>query len=105
MAWSKQSRHERGYGAQWDKIRPIIIARDFGLCQPCKRKGRVTPFSAVDHIKPKASGGTDDHDNLECVCTPCHEAKSLAEAAQAQGRTIKPKMTFTPDGKPVWPDP
>ena len=102
MAWSKQSRHERGYGSQWDKTRAIIIKRDMGLCQPCKRKGRVTPFDAVDHIKPKAQGGTDDYDNLQCICEPCHKAKTDQEAADAQGRTIKPRLSFTPDGKPVW---
>jgi 5-methylcytosine-specific restriction enzyme A len=102
MAWSKLSRHERGYDARWVKLREIIITRDMGLCQPCKRNGRATVFNAVDHIMPKARGGTDDCANLECICTPCHDAKSLAEAAAAQGRTIKPKPTFTRDGRPVW---
>lgn len=96
------SRHDRGYGAEWVKTRQHIIARDNGLCQPCLRNGRPTPFHAVDHIKPKAEGGTDDHDNLECICRPCHDAKTMAEAARAQGHTIKPRLTFTPDGQPIW---
>ena len=104
MAWSQQSRHERGYGTQWQKLRKLIIARDCALCQPCKRKGRATPFAAVDHIKPKAQGGTDDAANLQAICAACHLEKSLAESAQAQGRTIRPKLTFTRDGKPLWPE-
>ena len=99
MAWSKLSRHERGYGSAWTKTRLIIIARDKGLCQPCLRNGKPVPFSQVDHVKPKAIGGTDDHDNLQCICAECHKLKTDAEAASAQGRTIKP--TIGADGWPI----
>jgi 5-methylcytosine-specific restriction enzyme A len=101
MAWGKQSRHERGYGTAWDKVRAHIIARDMGLCQPCKAQGRVTPIFAVDHIKPKAIGGTDDPDNLQGICRPCHAAKTEREAAEALGHTIKPKAQTGLDGWPV----
>lgn len=97
-----QSRHARGYGSKWVATRKIIIARDGGLCQPCLRQGRPTPYAAVDHIKPKAQGGTDDHDNLECVCGPCHDAKTQAEAAAALGHTIKPRAVFDDAGKVIW---
>ena len=97
-----QSRHARGYGHQWVKTRKLIIARDGGLCQPCLRTGRPTPFDAVDHIKPKAQGGTDDHDNLECVCNTCHDAKTQREAAAALGHEIKPRTQFDAAGRVVW---
>ena len=104
MAWSKQSRHERGYGSVWTKIRERILKRDMYLCQACLKLGRTTPATQVDHITPKAQGGTDDDGNLQAICAACHLEKSLAEAAQAQGRTIRPKLTFTRDGKPLWPE-
>lgn len=104
MAWSRQSRHERGYGSAWVKTRDRIMARDKHLCQPCLRKGRPTPADAVDHITAKAKGGTDDDDNLEAICHPCHAAKTQAEAAQAQGRTLRPRMQFDKQGNPIWPD-
>lgn len=99
------SRHARGYGHKWEKTRLIIIARDMGLCQPCKRRdGRPTPFTAVDHIKPKTQGGTDDHDNLECICDDCHNAKTAQEASQAQDALRKEgKRTIGADGWPVEP--
>lgn len=98
--WRGQpSRHLRGYGAQWVKTRAIIARRDNHLCQPCQRKGQITPFHAVDHITPKSKGGTDDHDNLECVCHACHLAKTTAESMDAQGR--KAKKIIGPDGWPV----
>ena len=98
------SRHDRGYGSDWTRLRLRILKRDMHLCQPCLRKSRATPATQVDHITPKAKGGTDDDDNLEAICAECHAVKTTAEAAEAQGRTVKTRLGFTPDGRPVWPD-
>jgi 5-methylcytosine-specific restriction endonuclease McrA len=54
----------------------------------------------VDHITPKAEGGTDDHDNLQSICTECHDAKTQAEAQRARGITEGPG--FSEDGRPLW---
>ena len=105
--WDKGSRHSRGYGSAWDRLRKTILQRDCYLCQQCKRQGRITalcakPYDhAVDHITPRAKGGTDDPDNLESLCGDCHDRKSAEEAAEAQGRTLTaPKPTIGLDG---WP--
>lgn len=71
---------ERGYGWAWRKLRDRIMERDCGLCQTCKREGVIRMGSAVDHIVPKARGGTDDESNLECICEDHHRAKSAREA-------------------------
>ncbi len=97
MVWAKTSRHARGYGTAWTHIREQIMRRDCGLCQPCRQQGRVTLAVAVDHIKDKASGGTDDQDNLQAICESCHTAKTMA----AQGKTIRPRVTIGADGWPV----
>ena len=70
----------RGYGARWRKLRDRIMRRDKCLCQPCLQHGRLTPATAVDHITPKSQGGTDDHENLQAICKPCHNGKTQAEA-------------------------
>lgn len=94
------SRHQRGYGTDWDKKRKQILARDGYLCQECKRHGRLTaigdqPYSAfVDHIKPKAEAKAegwsqeqiDDDSNLQSLCKPCHTAKTDQEKNQGRGR-------------------
>jgi 5-methylcytosine-specific restriction enzyme A len=95
---AKQSRHERGYGADWVKARALILERDCYLCQPCQREGRVTPATAVDHIIPKAKGGTGDDYNLQSICDACHDAKTASEAAEAQGRKLKRQI-----GEDGWP--
>ena len=86
--WSdplRKSRHERGYGTEWDKTRKRILSRDKGLCQVCLAKGLYTPAKEVDHILPKAEGGSDDDANLQAICRPCHQVKTAAEARQGRG--------------------
>jgi 5-methylcytosine-specific restriction protein A len=75
------NRHERGYGNAWTKRRARILLRDCGLCQVCKRDGRVTVATEVDHRVPKSQGGTDEDDNLQSICNPCHKTKTGAEKA------------------------
>ena len=100
-SWGGQrgTRHERGYGSAWVKLRLSIMSRDRYLCQPCLAKDRPTPAVAVDHIIPKSLGGTDRDDNLQAICGPCHDAKTEREAAEAQGRRIKPTIGL--DGWPI----
>ena len=69
------SRHQRGYGSFWDRKRKIILMRDNYLCCGCRKRQAET----VDHIIPKARGGTDDDVNLQSLCWPCHRAKTARE--------------------------
>ena len=101
MSWSHEgSRHERGYGYAWDKLRLRILARDLYLCQTCLSRGRPTPATCVDHITPKAQDGTDDPENLQALCDACHRAKTKREANEARG--VKARPTYDRDGWPVW---
>lgn len=74
------TRHERGYGTAWTKLRETILLRDRGLCQPCEAHGRITAASAVDHITPKSHGGTDAPGNLQSICHTCHAEKTALES-------------------------
>jgi len=73
------NRHDRGYGTKWDKLRKKILRRDNYLCQPCYKENKLTSASSVDHITPKAHGGTDDRSNLQSICTHCHKLKTAKE--------------------------
>jgi 5-methylcytosine-specific restriction enzyme A len=87
------SRHERGYGASWDKLRIVILERDKYLCQECRRHHRLVPANHVDHILNKAQarylGWTEaqiEHPgNLQSLCEPCHKLKTQLEKARASG--------------------
>lgn len=84
----KGSRHKRGYGAAWDRIRLQALKRDCYLCQPCLRAGHVTKAKAVDHIRPKAQGGTDDLSNLQGICDECHKDKTARDEGWKRPPTI-----------------
>ncbi|USD68125.1 HNH endonuclease [Vibrio sp. SCSIO 43136] len=74
-----RSRHERGYGSGWDRLKRIILKRDKHLCQLCLQKGRAVIATDVDHILPKSQGGTDDETNLQALCKRCHRSKTATE--------------------------
>lgn len=76
---ARGSRHQRGYGSAWDKLRLVVMRRDRGLCQPCLAAGHVTAASAVDHILARARGGGDELGNLQAICSECHRRKTDAE--------------------------
>lgn len=105
MAWSKESRQSRGYGAAWDRLRKRIMERDCGLCQPCRKKGLVSIATAVDHIVSKAKAATlrwsqeniDAEANLQAICKPCHDVKTEEE----QGKKKHRQVTTGSDGWPV----
>ncbi|MGI4856745.1 MAG: HNH endonuclease [Janthinobacterium lividum] len=86
VGWRKDrergSRHRRGYGAAWIRIRARVLARDNGLCLPCLRAGRIAPARHVDHIRNKREGGTDDESNLQSICIDCHKAKTARESGR-----------------------
>ena len=46
------------------------------LCVSCQAKGIVTTASQVDHITPLFKGGTNDVENLQALCYPCHKDKT-----------------------------
>lgn len=76
----RASASRRGYGAQWRRLREQVLDRGDHLCQVCRAAGHVSPAYAVDHIRPKAAGGTDDPANLRAICRDCHRKKTQEEA-------------------------
>jgi 5-methylcytosine-specific restriction protein A len=98
--WSTESRHKRGYGNDWDKLRKRILLRDNGLCQCQYCQGgkiKLTLASQVDHIIPKAKGGTDAESNLQAINAECHKRKT----AEENGGTYRDRIKIGVDGWPI----
>ena len=76
---SRPNSAARGYGsAAWQKLRRQVIVRDGAVCQAC---GIICEaYAQVDHIVPKAQGGTDDLGNLQTLCRRCHSKKTAQES-------------------------
>ena len=55
--WLTGSRQSRGYGADWQRVRKIVLERDGHLCQckHCKTEGRTSIATEVDHIVSRAN--------------------------------------------------
>src|SRR5690606_8465959 len=69
---------------RWERKRQRGLRRDRWQCEPCKREGRKTKATEVDHIVPLSQGGTDDDDNPRAICRDCHKAKTQQEANAAR---------------------
>jgi 5-methylcytosine-specific restriction protein A len=75
-----------------------IRARHFAahpLCVMCEAKGIITLATELDHIIALTNGGTNDDDNLQGLCAPCHEIKTIADLGN------RPRVTVGADGWPV----
>ena len=77
------SRQSRGYGAEWERTRARILARDGYRCQceECKAGGLITPATDVDHRIARSDGGSEDDDNPQAMGRECHKRKTSAENA------------------------
>ena len=76
------ARHKEIYQTQeWKRLRRYILARDQGLCQECKRRGRIRAGQEVHHIIELTEENKHDRaiaynpENLETLCSDCHNAK------------------------------
>lgn len=94
---NRGSRHARGYGRAWDELRARVLWRDKWLCQcgECRKVGRVRLATEVDHIVPKAKGGTDALDNLQAINRECHQRKTTTDLGQ------RVRVQVGADGWPV----
>lgn len=77
-----------------------ILNRDNFKCQYCGRNPiQHNVILHIDHIKPKADGGTDDLDNLVTACDKCNYSKSdrpLRHEAEFKKRLSKKYYQRTP---------
>ena len=86
LAFASPAAVERKRGGAGVRDRNRIRERDCGLCQECKRQGRASLGTVVDHIVPLWKGGSDADSNKELLCqTPCHDAKTAREARERAG--------------------
>ena len=72
-----ERRREEGEGARESGLRSraalrlAVTRRDRSRCLRCGRRDQLT----VDHIVPRARGGTSTLDNLQTLCRQCNGTK------------------------------
>jgi len=66
-----------------------ILLRQDGRCTCGVKIGGATPYQ-VDHIQPLELLGGQTTGNLQCLCEPCHKAKTATDiSAIAKGRRLR----------------
>ena len=92
---------------RWSKTRRLILARDGHRCQLGIAGICLSIATEVDHIVPRAVGGSDALDNLRSVCHPCHVSRGLETVARRPSRfsyggpsaVVRRDYTRRPDGR------
>jgi 5-methylcytosine-specific restriction protein A len=86
----KQSRHQAGYGWQWEQKRIQILKRDGYLCKcdDCRDAEYPREANEVDHISAKALGGSEDDANLRAINRECHRRKTAKDRAAVIARGV-----------------
>lgn len=60
-----------------------VFARCGGRCMHCGKMTRGGEVWEADHIISLENGGTDEADNLQVLCRPCHSLKTRDDHAKA----------------------
>ena len=58
------------------KVKDLILQQSNYQCQQCGARAVDGAILQVDHIVPRSKGGTNDLDNLQCLCSVCNNKKS-----------------------------
>ena len=71
---------------QWRKLRQYVLHRQ-PICVHCVQKNRYTTANTIDHILPINKGGAIwDIENLQALCSSCHNKKSARDKSYKIGR-------------------
>lgn len=62
----------------WPRRRKVVLTNE-PMCRSCAALGYRTLAATVDHIVPRARGGSHDLSNLQPLCHACHDSKTGRE--------------------------
>lgn len=109
MSRYKQSKKTKAFykSAAWLKCRKLVLKRDYYLCQPCLRDGKLTTADAVHHIKPLEDYPelALDMDNLESICNSCHNKEHPEKGGGSKKEPVrehKARVLKAKANKEVW---
>ena len=60
-----------------------LLARDGSACYLCKQPADESDPLEIEHVRPRAAGGTDDLGNLRLAHRSCNRTKGTHAVAEA----------------------
>ena len=70
------------HSREWKRKRSQFLL-EHPFCEECRKNGRLTKATLVDHIVPIRQGGSLlDDGNLQALCSSCHSRKSIEEGSR-----------------------
>lgn len=81
MGWNVSDQASPDGLPKW--LRFEILKRDGFRCVYCGAAAKDGARLQIDHIKPKAAGGTDDPKNLTTACATCNTGKAARKLGEA----------------------
>lgn len=75
--YARENAASRGYDGRWKSARRAYLRRN-PLCAECRRNGKLTPATVVDHIVPHRGDVRLfwDKTNWQPLCKDCHDRKT-----------------------------
>lgn len=70
--------------SEWLRLCGEVYRRDGEVCRYCGATERLS----IDHIHPRARGGTNDLNNLCVACIPCNSSKCDRPLSEWRGRLM-----------------
>lgn len=86
----------RSTEGSWRNKRKRVLKRDNHQCRIRYVGICIGIATEVDHIIPVTQGGTDEMENLQSACGPCHKAKSSDEGHLAVGHKPHARIRYIP---------
>lgn len=87
MTWNNHKPHKH----VTTTLRQKTLKKDHYTCQNCGWQDHTAKTLHTDHIKNLATGGTNNPNNLQTLCTWCHNHKTQQEATQGKNSWKRPK--------------
>ena len=86
---SRPSARQRGYTTTWDKIRRHVLTAE-PLCRRCAADGHAMIADLVHHKDHDPHN--NNRDNLEPLCTSCHEKEHEGDRKKREGDKISARI-------------
>lgn len=86
--------YQKGINYGFANTKAYVLNRDNYTCQYCKGKSKDNKLE-VHHIIFRRNGGSDEQENLICLCKTCHDKLHKCEISLNKNGKVKSQLKYT----------